>query len=118
MQINVTFIFQIINFWICYVVLHKFLFKPMVQLLNQKEAAKLFLKESLKQKEAALLQLQADKKKGLETFRIYLKNHYIFGSPRLEEVPSLCVYEKKQQEINALIAACKDVIIAEAPHAY
>jgi hypothetical protein len=118
MQINATFLFQIVNFWISYVVLHKYLFKPMVQLITQKEAAKAFLKDGLKQKEAMLLHLQEDKKKNLEDFRFYIKSHYLFSSPRLEEIPVPSMYQKNRQEIDSLTSACRDVIIAEANDAY
>lgn len=114
MQINVTFIIQIINFWISYAMLHKFLFKPFVQLINNKEAARETLIKGLRAKEQRLLQLQEDKKKNLETFRTYVKTQYPFKTPAPEEIPSEFVFIKNQDKLDALIDAEKNLLVQKA----
>lgn len=118
MQINVTFIIQIINFWISYALLHKFLFKPFVRLINSKEAARETLIKGLKAKEQRLLQLQEDKKKNLEVFRTHIKAEYPFQTLPLEKMPSEFMFTKNQTELEALIDAEKNLLIQKAPHAY
>jgi F0F1-type ATP synthase membrane subunit b/b' len=118
MQINVTFIIQIINFWITYLVLHKILFKPVVQLLQNKETAKESLVEGIKTKEAGLLHLQEEKKKNLEDFRQYLKTKYAFQPQRQEEIPVLTIQETKREAIAKMVTQECDLIVQKAPHAY
>jgi hypothetical protein len=118
MQINVTFIIQIINFWITYAILHKLLLKPVVRLVNNKEAGKAMLLNGLKEKEAALVRLQEDKKKNIDIFRNHLKTHYVFKQAQVLEIPASSVFNKKAEEIEALIATTKALLVEKVPHAY
>lgn len=114
MQINVTFVIQIINFWISYTVLHKLLFKPFVGLIHNKEAARDTLTNGLKAKEQRLLQLQEDKKKNLETFRSYIKAQYPFKTVPLEKIPPEFAFTKNQDELDVLIASEKNLLLQKA----
>jgi len=118
MQINVTFIIQIINFWISYFILHKILFKPVVQLIQNKETAKDLLVEGIKAKETALLHLQDEKKQNLEDFRCYLKTKYTFEKPHFEEIPALIMLETKREDISKIITQECDLIVQKAHDAY
>lgn len=118
MQINVTFIIQIVNFWISYAMLHKLLFKPFVGIINNKQAARQILIKGLKHKELALITLQDDKKKNLEDFRTHIKQQYDFTPLPLIELSQPFAFSCNQDEIDRLIETQKNLIIQKAPHAY
>ncbi len=118
MQINVTFLIQIINFWVAYTILHKILLRPLVQLIDKKNAAKTTMIEGIKQKEHALARLQEEKNKNLEIFRHHVKSQYIFIIPRPVPMPPASVFLKDQQHIDSLAQAAEKLLIEKAPHAF
>lgn len=118
MQINITFVIQIINFWITYGVVHKLLLKPFVARIRAKEATKTTLEDGIKTKETTLSRLHEDKKKNQEEFQSYLKKHYIFTTPQLQAIPITSTFVKDQKEIDALQATIKTLIIQKVPHAF
>jgi hypothetical protein len=111
MMLNVTFVIQIINFWITYVVLHKFLFKPMVALLIQKERAKLQLVEGLKDKEHVLFGLQEDKGRVLEKFKLHVKQQYTINPLSEEEAPLVSVCQIRAEELTTLVCLTSEFLI-------
>jgi F0F1-type ATP synthase membrane subunit b/b' len=118
MQINATFLIQIVNFWISYAMLHKLLFKPFVQLIEKKQAAQTKMLNVIKSKEQTIVHLQDDKKKNLEEFRVHLKETYHFTQPQLQDVPATCAIEKEQEGIDSITAQMKQLLIQKAPHAF
>jgi hypothetical protein len=118
MQINATFLVQIVNFWISYAMLHKLLFKPFVHLIEKKRSARNRVSEGLKHKEHTLLGLQEEKKTNQETFRAYIKSTYVFLHPKPQEIQIIGSFEKNQQEIDHLIKITKEQIVQKVPHAY
>lgn len=118
MQINATFLVQIVNFWISYAMLHKFFFKPFVRFIEKKSTAKRTLLENLKAKELSLAQLQEDKKRHLEDFRAHLKAQYQPPIPTLEKIPTPPTFIKDSAEIAAITKTATEILIEKAPHAY
>ena len=118
MHVNLTFLIQIINFWISYVFLHRFFLKPIVILINKKNQAKEFLINGLKQKELALVQLQEEKSKNVTTFRQYLKTTYVLTPPHLQVIPTIVMAKKNQAEITQLTEKIKGILIQRVPHVF
>lgn len=118
MQINATFLIQIINFWISYAMLHKLLFKPFVQLIEKKHAAQAKMLGLIKSKEHVLVVLQDDKKQNLEDFRAHLKATYQTLPPKLQPVPATDFFDVEQKTITDITTTVKEIIVQKAPYAY
>jgi hypothetical protein len=118
MQINATFLIQIINFWVTYTILHRLLLRPLVHLINKKDAAKATMIEGIKQKEHVLARLQEDKHKNLEIFRNHVKTKYIFITPKPASMPPPSIFIKDPRQIALLTQAAEQLLIEKAPHAF
>lgn len=118
MQINATFIIQIVNFWIMYVVLHKIILKPSVKLIASKMAAKKTMIDALKDKELLLLRLQDEKKKHLSDFKTYMKTAYQLPTPQVHEIMERPACKPNPEELERLVKTTKDLLIEKAGHAY
>jgi len=114
MQINVTFLIQIANFWITYLFLHKLLFKPLVRTIAQKEAGKAMLLDGLKEKEGALVRLQEDKKQGLDEFKLYIRNKYEVKASELQTVPQEISYNIDYAALDDVIGQAQELLIKKA----
>jgi|SRR5579862_4352164 len=118
MNINITFIIQIINFWVTYFMLHKLLFKPVFRHLHQKEFAKNLMLEKLKGKEKKLFVLQEKKSALLFDFRRHLQVAY--SSPIIQQpafVPDI-FYKKNPEEIRVLIDESKTLLVKKVSDVY
>jgi hypothetical protein len=118
MQLNVTFVIQIINFGVFYAVLNAFCFKPLVARISRKEEARQTLLEGLKEKEQLLVRLQAQKKKDLEDFRARITKNYQPVSSQLLEVPGSIVYPSDEQASKELIDQTTQMLVKEVEHAW
>ena len=118
MQINLTVLIQIINFWVSYVFLHKFFLKPIVDLINKKILAKNFLIDGLRQKELTVAKLQEEKLINVDTFRQYLATTYVSAPPHLQEIPTVTLLEKNPEDIAQLTANIKSILIQKVPHVF
>lgn len=118
MHINATVFIQAINFGITYLFLRKILFKPVVQRIKQKEAAKTMLLGTLKDKEALLLNLQNEKAENLQTFRQNSKKLYTLDVICKQEIPATIAYKKDLVFQEQLIAQTREFLVKKVPHAY
>jgi hypothetical protein len=118
MQINVTFIIQIIHFIIVYLVLKRYFFKNIIFVLQEKEKTRQMLTSGLKDKEMSLGNLQEEKKKDLFDFRLKLKEKYLFAHEKPQEIPSGILYEQDEKRITHLLNTVEHLIIEKAPHAF
>jgi predicted transcriptional regulator len=90
MNINVTLIFQAINFYITYLFLQNILFAPIDNLIQQKELAKKGLIFHLKEKATGVSKLQIEKGQALLDFKKYIKENYKFPSlAQMSSIPEL-----------------------------
>lgn len=118
MNINLTCIIQIANFWATYFILHKFLFKPIVHHLHQKEYAKNTLLEKLKIKEKKLLVLQEKKSSLLFDFRKHLQATYASPIFHPQFLVSDVSYTKNPEEIKMLVNSSKNLLVKKVADAY
>jgi len=118
MNINVTFIIQIIHFTIVYWILKRYFFKNIISVLQEKEKSRQTLTSGLKDKEMSLVFLQEEKKKDLLDFRQKLKEKYLFAHESPQEIPSGILYEKNEKRITDAIKTVELRIIEKAPHAF
>ncbi len=117
MQINATFIVQIANFALCSVVLSKFLLKPFMQAIQQKQAARQTLNTILGYKgrqEQLLIQSKHDR---LASFKNHIKHAYqpppitAVEQPLFEEKPISDTY------VQEMIEKATKVVIEKVSHA-
>lgn len=118
MQVNATTLIQILNFWITYFFLKKFLFKPIVRVLLQKDALRKALRDDLKYKETALFHLQEKKARQIVDFKELIKKNYQFEPFQLSDIPCSNTCQKTEEDINALTDATKELLIKKVPHAF
>ena len=116
MQLNATFIVQIVNFALSYVVLSKFLLRPFVQRIHQKQAARQALVNALKDKEAQLQQLGKDKQEHLKAFQSYVHTTY---QPPMITLTQLPVFEEKpldEHYVQDMIKKTSALVVKKVPH--
>jgi hypothetical protein len=117
-EINATFIVQIINFWITFWFLNKFLLKPVYLLIQRKLIARNNFLEKLATKEQQLLGLQSQKKELLDSFRLHVKQTYKIDTTQTDiALPE--IYTK--DDPNLIAATIKDsaaVIIKKVANAH
>lgn len=116
--INATVIVQAFNFGITYLFLKKILFKPIVQRIEQKEAAKKMLLDALKAKDVALLNLQNEKDENLEQFRASAKKFYAVDVDAEQEVPLAIAYKKNSEHQEDMVKKTKELLVKKVPYAY
>lgn len=118
MRLNVTFIIQIMNFWVTYFFLKKILFKPFASMLKHRDKARLQILEILKQKESFLKLKTEEKNNMLLEFQHLLKKRYAPAPFEYPEIPLEIGYQKNQSDIENFILMSKDILIKKVPHAY
>jgi hypothetical protein len=118
MAVNVTFVIQIANFWVSYFMLHKFIFSPVMHSLHAKEMAHRLLKESLKDREHALIGLQEEKQKSVQDFKEQVRVRYAPVSAHIKEIPLVTIEPQNHKELAATAAAMCDILVTKANNAY
>lgn len=118
MQLNITFVVQILNFWLTYSFLKRLFFRPLVTHIFRKEKARQTLVEGLKEKERLLIHIQEQKKKDLEEFRDRLKTQYQPVTAQFYDIPSELVQSPDQQNLESLVDTTREILIKEAEHAW
>ena len=76
MNINVTFLIQIVNFLISYVVLSRFLLKPFILECYRQQRLKKGIANRLQKQEDDLHELITEKNRSLVDFRVAMKANY------------------------------------------
>jgi hypothetical protein len=118
MNINVTFVIQMIHFVIVYMVLKRFFFKGIVSVLQEREKTKQKLTAGLKDKETSLVSLQEEKKKDVVIFRDMLHEKYTFASETSHEIPTGAFYQKDEARLVSIAERVEQLIVEKAPHAF
>ena len=116
--INATVFVQAINFGITYLFLKKILFKPIVQRIEQKEAAKVMLLDALKAKDAFLLHLQNEKDENLEQFRNSAKKFYTVDVTAQQQLPVTIAYKKNSAHQEDMVIQTRELLVKKVPYAY
>lgn len=114
MQINITFLIQIANFWICYAIFHRFFLKPAVKQIHKKTVLEESLLQGLKEKEGILIHLQQDKKENLEVFRRYIKKQYPTPVPALKDAPAIELLPQVEGESALFAKTTCDLLVKKA----
>jgi hypothetical protein len=118
MAVNVTFIIQIVNFWVSYFMLHKLILSPVMRVLKNKETAQKLLRESLKDREHVLLRLQEEKQQSVSDFKEHIRVRYVPVSTQIKEIPLVKIESQKCDEIEAVTEAMCDILVTKANDAY
>lgn len=120
MNINVTFIIQIINFIIVYMVLHRFLFGPVLTSISQKKEKKAVFEKDIKAKEDELIKLEQKKRKAIVSFQAHATKAYPFvASPKCDtplDVESKIMFE--DVDTKKMKKELKSWLLSKVPHGY
>lgn len=117
MNINATVFIQAFNFGLTYFFLKKILFKPIVERIQQKDAAKIMLQKTLKEKEQLLIHLKDEKIAQLQQFRMYLQKYYLIKKPDLKTIPAALSYQKNTTKLEQLSRQGTQLLVERVPHA-
>ncbi len=118
MNINVTFIIQIVNFWCAYFFLKKIFIRPMVSVVIQRKRAQKRLDDGLKKKEIFLKEKIELKGKALRDFQQYVKDRYKRPTAEYQKIPSEVTYIKDRDEIEKVVTVSKKLLIDRVPYVY
>ena len=109
---NLTLLLQVLNFWITYWFLNRFMFKPVLLFLEQKKQKDLLLKSKIEKKENILLKIE-----NFSVFKEKIFKKYKFKSPELEQISTNIQFKKvDKNEADKLIQVIKDILVKRVPH--
>lgn len=118
MQINATFIVQLINFFITYHVLNFLVFKPIIASLHHKEKEEKKINDSIAHEEEILLSLEKEKSQAMRTFQTQTKEKYPYVSLVEKEKEEEFKIPKTEIDQTALEKQVTDFLIEKVPHEY
>ncbi|MFA6264002.1 MAG: hypothetical protein WCW33_06390 [Candidatus Babeliales bacterium] len=98
--------------------LRKLIFSPVMRVLNNKETAQKLLRESLKDREHALLKIQEEKQKGISDFKEHVRVRYAPISTQIKEIPLIKIESQTRNDIEAVTEAMCDILVTKANDAY
>jgi F-type H+-transporting ATPase subunit b len=116
MQFNITFFLQIINFYITYWFLNKFMFKPVISFIKKRKKEEINFNKDLEKKEQYLIKLKNKKIENLHEFKSEMKTKYktkIVNEPIIPSKIEGNVDEKNAQEI---ITTATKILIEKVPN--
>ena len=117
MQINMTLFLQVLNFWVTYWFLNKFMFKTVLLVLDQKKQKEDLIKKKISQKEKLLLQMERSSKKELDDFKTSMSVKYEVEMPVLECAVNEISDEKiNKNESEKIIQAATELLVERVPH--
>jgi hypothetical protein len=114
MNLNATCIIQILNLGVTYCILHKLFLKPFSDRINAKFDAQNAVLANLKKNNHVIAQLQENKKKHLELFKEYLKNHYVIPPLVLQKIPTTALPLTHEDDLDTLVEQQKKLFIERA----
>ena len=118
MQINVTFLLQIINFCATYFFLEKIILRPLVADLQKRDEFKNFLVAGIEKKEEQLVCVQEQKTTDLLLFQDELKRKYKTPSFTPKDIPFVVNYQRDKEHINQVIDQGTELLVKEVSHAH
>lgn len=114
---NLTLLFQVINFWITYWFLNRFMFKPVLLFLEKKKQKDLILKNKIEKKENILLKIEHKKIKNFSIFKEKIFKKYKFIAPEIKQIPTSIQLKKiNKDEANKFVQVVKNIILERVPH--
>ncbi|MBD3273380.1 hypothetical protein GF385_03475 [Candidatus Dependentiae bacterium] len=116
MQLNITFFLQIFNFAITYWFLNKFMFKPVIKFIKDKQKKENNIKQSIEKKEQLLLKLEREKEKELQSFKFEMNDKYTVEPAKEAKVSSIIVAEVDNQEAKKLTEEAKEILVERVPN--
>jgi hypothetical protein len=116
--INVTFVVQIINFFLTCYFLHKLILRPTVDILDERENLKTALKKRIDFHEDLLEKFIVTKNKNLEAFQQQMKRYYAEQKISLfrQEDEMLCSYD--EQKVSDIVNTSVKIIVKKVESAY
>lgn len=118
MELNLTLLIQIINFYIAYKFLDKLLFRPIINEIDKRDATHKQIMHELKEKEAFLAQLQQTKQEQLLAFKKHATDDYIFDEYSLPMLPDQEYQPITGHDIKKTSQSMKKLIVARVCHAH
>jgi hypothetical protein len=118
MQINSTFIFQIVNFGITYFFFSKYLLNPIAQLIQKREWVEKNLVDDIKNRKLQLDQFIKKKNNDLLFFQKNMAEHNPLLKIEIPEVFFEIQYQKNDTVIQKLISTGKTILVKKVSHAY
>ena len=118
MQINITFVIQVVNFCVTYCFLEKILLKPLVALLQKRDALKAKALEDIGKKESDLTALQQQKDADLQAFKVHVNDKYKLQDVKREEIPLISGSDYDDERIHKMVKEGKKLLVERLAHAY
>ncbi|HBS48063.1 TPA: hypothetical protein DEO28_02370 [Candidatus Dependentiae bacterium] len=112
-EFNFTIFIQIINFIITYQLLNKFVFRPVLNFLEQKKNKEKVLTVSLQTEEKVIDEMQQQKELKLFNFqqKMHTKTVELIKEP--VKISTFVTYQRNQKEVEDSIKQFKNVLIKE-----
>ena len=116
MQFNITFFIQIINFYITYWFLNKFLFKPVINFIKKEKLKEQIVKIEIENKQKLLSNLEDKKRSELYNFQDKASKKYRV-EPLIEiKIPELSQIELNKSEVDNVTKIVKNILVERVPH--
>lgn len=116
MQFNITFFIQIINFFITYWFLNKFMFKPVIKFIKKRKQREKAFINKIKQKEELLLELEKQKKLELYNFQQKVKSKYKLSPITPSNIPTKIKIFIDTKEIKKMTDLATRILVERVPN--
>jgi hypothetical protein len=114
MNINITFVLQIANFWITYMFLKKLIFRPFLISIRKRDFARKMLLIKFKEKENQIIQKTKAKEQFIKDFRDKIKINYHIPVIKYSDLPQDLSVEKFNNENNeSMMIEGKNFIVSK-----
>ena len=119
MNINLTFVIQIIHFSLTYMVLTKLLFNPIITTLKKRKSKEKRLNNTIAKEEKAITTLHKEIGEHLHTFQEHTKKAYPFTlqtRAHLQIPPQLPLQEPTKAQRVTLLKNITEWLVKKVPH--
>ncbi|MCK4265382.1 hypothetical protein KAW80_03420 [Candidatus Babeliales bacterium] len=115
MEINITFFIQILNFYVSYRVLNKFIFSPVIQSLEKRKLEEQAILSEIAQNEAKIIDKEHLEKDELIAFQKKIIEQYPLPKTKPPGIKSIIGYKRNAATVKCLTGKIKKIILKEVP---
>lgn len=116
MKINLTFVLQLINFFVTYYMLHALLLRPLLAVIRKERSHEHGLREKLRQTLSRVRARKREQKEALVDFQESFEAKFTLEPLSTPSIDANIGYTKDQQQISQQIDRVKTLIVSRLPH--
>ncbi len=116
MNINVTFVFQVLNFLFSYWFLNRFLFIPVIRHIEERKSGDRHLFSLIEKKEKYLLKLEEEKYQRLIKFKETINKGFQLKRRKIANIPECYHFKLDDKSVEKSISKMSKILVKKVPH--